>query len=276
MSLTYRYIDFRTTLVRGIKRMALYQSELIKILKMLSMIKERRNLTDMSICMLGVQKILINHNFTTRLERLGIEYDAVALSKLSLDSINTFAFFELLGYKNVHAIDFSSYEGADLLYDLNIPLPVNHPTFDVVLNIGTLEHIYNASCAMDNITCLANLEGTIVNICPSAGYVDHGFYSFSPCFFEDYYNSKGIELIDLFMEVIQDDRPYDRWRCFYTEDLRNFEDWDGKDGVNRYIDSLRQVDGVGRVQIWSIAKKNGECNKNNGEYPVQRIYQDLK
>ncbi len=37
---------------------------------------------------------------------------------------------------------------------------------------------------------------------PLAGYVEHGFYSFSPTFYEDFYKANGFEIKDIAIEFI--------------------------------------------------------------------------
>jgi hypothetical protein len=51
-------------------------------------------------------------------------------------------FFVLLGAKEIFSIDVSDFEGANILHDMNQPLPHSLiSSFDVVLDGGTLEHI---------------------------------------------------------------------------------------------------------------------------------------
>lgn len=250
--------------------MALYQSELIKVLQFL----ERYLNKDASICMLGVQKILIDWiSFEKTMKRIGITYDVEKMaSVVEKRKINTFDFFEALEYKNVHAIDISDYEGADILYDLNKELPDDCCSFDFVMNIGTLEHIFDVTNGMKNIMKLTKIGGYILNICPAAGYVDHGFYSFSPTFFEDFYKVNYCKLNDIFFEFIDDKSDYAKWHSYYSEDCRIFDTWEGEDGVQIYVDKIKTLNNIGRVQLWSVAKKEKEisCNTNL----IQRIYRD--
>ena len=57
--------------------------------------------------------------------------------------------FRLLGAREVDAIDTSGYEGASIIHDLNEPIPGElHERFDLVVDSGTLEHIFNVSAAL--------------------------------------------------------------------------------------------------------------------------------
>ena len=96
-------------------------------------------------------------------------------------------FFEnTLNASSYHTIDVSNYQGADIIHNLNIPIAAElNAQFDVVLDMGTLEHLSNTSTALQNIFDLLTLGGvyycgTVVN-----NWVDHGFYQFSPTFFYD-------------------------------------------------------------------------------------------
>lgn len=251
--------------------MALYQSELVKVLKFLHTYIRR----DSSILMLGVQKILIDpESFEKTINRMGMPYDDEKWEKVKIDggkNIGTFSLFEVFGYDDVHALDISDYEGADILVDLNKKISEEHRRFDFVMNIGTLEHVFNVATAMDNIYELTDSNGYILNIGPAAGYVDHGFFSFSPGFFEDYYRENGCEIIDIFLELINDKTEYEKWHSYYTEDCRLFDDWGGEMGLQRYLDRICKSDEIGRVQVWSLVKKNSD--EKQLSYPIQRIYQ---
>lgn len=250
--------------------MALYQSELIKVLKYLNTYMEAGG----SILMLGVQKILIDKkSFETTIRRMGIPYDVRKWNEIASDGkkeIDTFSLLEVFGYGDVHALDISDYEGADILMDLNNEMMEEQREFDFVMNIGTLEHVYNVATAMNNIYRLTKEQGYILNIGPAAGYVDHGFFSFSPSFFEDYFMENDCSVIDIFLELINDKTVYEKWRSYYTEDCRLFEDWEGEMGIQVYLDRICKNAEIGRVQIWSLAKKNK--NKIALKAPIQRIY----
>ena len=50
----------------------------------------------------------------------------------------------MLGAKSIDSIDFSDYENASIIHDLNIDLPNNlENKYSLVLDWGTLEHFFN-------------------------------------------------------------------------------------------------------------------------------------
>lgn len=90
-------------------------------------------------------------------------------------------FKECLGASEVHALDYSAYEGADLLHDLNQPIPVEFKgQFDVVVEAGSLEHVFNFPVAIANLMQITKVKGTIFACTISNNLCGHGFYQFSP------------------------------------------------------------------------------------------------
>jgi SAM-dependent methyltransferase len=90
-------------------------------------------------------------------------------------------FLKLLGAKEVVSVDHSDFEGATLLHDLNQPFPGHLlGSFDLVIDGGTLEHIYNYPDALSHCLGLLRVGGHFVAITPASGQMGHGFYQFSP------------------------------------------------------------------------------------------------
>src|ERR1700738_1241384 len=70
-----------------------------------------------------------------------------------LDPTNEYSdyFFSLLGTKEIVAIDVSDYEGAHIVHDMNRPIPDSLiSSFDLVLDGGTLEHVFDFPTALRN------------------------------------------------------------------------------------------------------------------------------
>ena len=90
-------------------------------------------------------------------------------------------FAECLHAREVQSLDFSSYEGADLLHDLNKPVPDSwHGKYDVVVEAGTLEHIFNFPIAVANLMKMTRVGGTMFFSMIANNLCGHGFYQFSP------------------------------------------------------------------------------------------------
>lgn len=86
-----------------------------------------------------------------------------------------------MGAADVKACDASGYEGADLIHDLNQPLPAYwEEQFDLVIDGGTLEHVFNLPVALANCMRAVRTGGRVMLFTPANNYCGHGFYQFSP------------------------------------------------------------------------------------------------
>ncbi|MEM8931861.1 MAG: class I SAM-dependent methyltransferase [Acidobacteriota bacterium] len=103
------------------------------------------------------------------------------------------SFFRLLGFDRVTSVDATDWEGADVVADLNQPLPeALHGQYDLVFEGGTLQSIFDTRQAMRNIHSALRPGGRVVHaMTPVNNQVDLGFYMFSPTFFVDYYEANG-------------------------------------------------------------------------------------
>jgi SAM-dependent methyltransferase len=91
------------------------------------------------------------------------------------------AFARALGAKNVSACDASAYEGAAIVHDLNQPVPAElKERFDVIIDGGTLEHVFNFPVAIANCMEMVKTGGHLILFTPVNNYMGHGFYQFSP------------------------------------------------------------------------------------------------
>lgn len=104
--------------------------------------------------------------------------------------------FSSLGFTDCFSIDFSDYEHANFLFDLNskdLP-PQLENAFEVIIDGGTIEHVFHIPRALENIFKMLKVKGRIIHISPSSNHVDHGFYMFSPTLFSDFYEKNKWEI----------------------------------------------------------------------------------
>ena len=105
----------------------------------------------------------------------------------------------VFGAETVDSMDASSYEGATLVHDLNVPLD-DPPTFDVVMDFGTLEHVFNAPAALSTMIRMCRAGGRIIHVLPCNNFCGHGFWQFSPeLFFSLYSKERGFDALDVFV-----------------------------------------------------------------------------
>ena len=103
---------------------------------------------------------------------------------------------DYLGVAALHIIDYSSYEGADIVHDLNLPVPdALRGRFDAVIDSGSLEHIFNFPVAVGNLMRMLKVGGSIFITTPANNLCGHGFYQFSPeLMFRIFSPANGFEL----------------------------------------------------------------------------------
>ena len=91
------------------------------------------------------------------------------------------AFFELLGARRVESVDFSDYEGATHIHDMNRPLPEGlRARFSLVHDGGTLEHVFNVPQGIRNCMEMVRVGGHFTQETVANNCMGHGFWQFSP------------------------------------------------------------------------------------------------
>lgn len=118
--------------------------------------------------------------------------------------------FALLGAQEIQSIDNSDYEAATITHDMNKPIPEElKRRFSVVVDAGTLEHVFNYPVAIKNCMELLKEGGTFISITPANNFMGHGFYQFSPeLFFSIFTRGNGFSLLKLFISEIYGDSPW--------------------------------------------------------------------
>ena len=87
--------------------------------------------------------------------------------------------------------------GCEILCDLNNEKEFIHISeyapYDVVIDVGTMEHCFNIGQALMNMASLVKLNGYIIHENPFlAG--NHGFYCINPTLYTDFYEQNGFEI----------------------------------------------------------------------------------
>lgn len=109
------------------------------------------------------------------------------------------------GATEIVSIDASPYEGASIIQDFNNPLGADTPVdyFDLVLDGGFLEHIFNVPQAIANMMLMTRCGGRIVGVTCCNNFVGHGFYQFSPEFMYRAFSAEnGFEIEDVYITEI--------------------------------------------------------------------------
>lgn len=114
---------------------------------------------------------------------------------------------ERLGAKTVDSLDASDYEGASIIHDLNNPIPAKlKKRYSLVLDGGTLEHVFHFPEALKTCMNLAEVGGHVLLCLPANNEMGHGFYQFGPDLFfrafseESGYRLKGLYLVPAYLD----------------------------------------------------------------------------
>ena len=103
---------------------------------------------------------------------------------------------KLLDYREIVAIDLNGPAEAHRM-DLNFPLPQLppfHEPFDIVINTGTSEHVFDQAQLFESVHNCTRPGGLMVHTVPAV-WPEHGFYSYSACLFLDLAQANGYSII---------------------------------------------------------------------------------
>jgi hypothetical protein len=110
---------------------------------------------------------------------------AIGISKEMLSEIRLWDFgeplFKLLGARQVCSLDASDYEQATYICDLNKSCSEHlRKKFSMVVDGGSLEHVFNVPQAFKNCMEMVRIGGYFVQVTNANNFMGHGFWQFSP------------------------------------------------------------------------------------------------
>jgi SAM-dependent methyltransferase len=111
--------------------------------------------------------------------------------------------FEMLGAKEIDSLDYSAYENASIIHDLNTPVPEHlHNRFTCVVDGGTLEHVFNFPVAIKSCMEMLKPGGHFIGISPVNNQMGHGFYQFSPeLYYRVFSPENGFRILKMFIAL---------------------------------------------------------------------------
>jgi hypothetical protein len=173
----------------------------------------------MGICIIEIEAILSSRKYTSNVENiltLGRQYLYTPTVK-DLETImlkhkipvglppDTFApseaFFNFIGWSKVYSMDISKFENANIIHDLNKPVPdCLTGKFQYIFDGGTTEHIFNVPQVLENVINLLSVGGIVCMSLPNNNLSGHGLYQFSPELFLSAFSSKyGMEVLEIYL-----------------------------------------------------------------------------
>lgn len=129
---------------------------------------------------LGRMTLYADKDFLTELEKKHNLFTQKT-SGISFESGYAEPLFSLLGAKQLRSLDFSPYENAAIIQDLNQLWPEQYNNeFSAIFDGGTLEHVFNFPMAIKSCMKAIRPGGHFIAITPANNQNGHGFYQFSP------------------------------------------------------------------------------------------------
>jgi hypothetical protein len=153
------------------------------------------------MAMIGRQGLHLSpDDLKNNLAKFGFSFDETMIDRI-FTANNGYAeeYFRTVGAKEIHSFDNSDYEGATHVHDLNQDIPEQYKKqYNVVLDSGSLEHVFNFPTAIKNCMEMVQVGGYYLAITPANNLMGHGFYQFSPELFYSIFNAgNGYELVRL-------------------------------------------------------------------------------
>ncbi len=163
---------------------------------------------------LGRQATAVDENsFVALADKLSYVARPLRVADERHGAISDQELFAGLGFDRLLALDANAYERPDVVCDLNkseIP-PQLIGRFDLVFDGGTLEHVFDVAQALRTVCRFTKPGGRVVHVSPLSNCVDHGFYSFSPTLFVDFYAANNWIIRRLAVARFDRDPVHDRW-----------------------------------------------------------------
>jgi SAM-dependent methyltransferase len=140
------------------------------------------------------------------------KYDDSPFENIIDTNGHTEKLFTYLGASAVESMDYSSYEQATIIHDLNQPITDDLKNrFDFIYDGGTIEHVFDIKMVFDNIKRMLKVGGTFVSVNCGNNFCGHGFYQFSPELYRSVFSKEaGYNLFSLqLMNVGPNPEPVD-------------------------------------------------------------------
>ena len=160
---------------------------------------------------LGVQEVNVYEKPLRRvLQRAGFDLLDEDVSPSPSGMVSARRVLRSLGADEVITLDASSYEGAQIIHNLNTPISRElEGQFDLVFDGGTLEHVFNIPVAIANCMKAIRIGGGFISITPANNCFGHGFYQLGADF---YWRALSIENgFRTDCVAVHGIGPYNRW-----------------------------------------------------------------
>jgi hypothetical protein len=163
---------------------------------------------------------------------------------------------------SLNALDYSSFEDADIIHDLNIPLENSNKQFNTIIDFGTSEHVFNVTECLKNISNLCKINGHIVHCLPANNNCGHGFWQFSPeLFFNIYDNTNGFDETEIFLINLFDKK---NWYKINKQKIGERLELNSKEPLYLLVKTKK----IGKNLYQNINQSDYEQQWLNDQYPT--------
>jgi len=191
------------------------------------------------------------------LKDMKIKYDTQTRVGKETDFISDEFFFNLLGIEKVDVMDVSDYEGADILHDLNEPVPDSLVgQFDFIIDGGTFDHLIDLRMAFENVVKMLKPCGRVFQWNAASNFIGAAYLSFGPDLFYDYYTLNKFADCKVYVAAVDDISQNELW------DLYEFL---GNAGYGHFYSK--------RILMTIVMAEKGRDSTYNS-IPVQAQYRD--
>ena len=146
-----------------------------------------------------------------------VEFDEDTRGAAGQRYISDKYFMRALGVKDYAAIDVTAYEGADLVWDLGVPIPDEFKgKYDFIYNGGCFDNMFNPGVALMNLSAMLRPGGRMVCM-ESAASWNGPYVMFSPGWFNDFYVVNNYERSAVYLATYRDNDQlfHGPWRMDY-------------------------------------------------------------
>ena len=182
-------------------------------------------------------------------------------NKKKIKNISCKALLKIMGADKVEALDISDYEEADIIHNQNEPIDnLFFSKYDLVLDQGSLEHIFDVPTALQNLSNMVKVGGTLGIAVPASNFIDHGFYSFSPTLFIDFFDANN----------------FTDTRVYLREGSPRIYNRKGRLFKYNFSSKEKPIVSSKSIEVIVFAKKGAELINNCSIKPIQSIYNPKK
>ena len=195
-------------------------------------------------------------------ESLEVEKDTLNVKEGAI-CIKDDAFFRLMGVEKLESLDWSAYEGASIIHDLNKPLPPElEGVADVIIDGSTLDNVWNPAQALQSLNRMLRPGGRLFTI--NLGSDHYGAYTiFTPPWFFDYCVVNNFADCRVYAQVSKPDGLYNILAADPASLLENPKEW---------LRNIHSPDPAYQIGVYLFAEKGPDTTWD--ATPIQQFYQE--